>query len=148
MRWNPAARLIALCIAVGAVAAAGPPAPMPRRGPVAAYGFEDTGPGSAGDSSALGNTGSVQGGAVRVPGRHGTGMSFDGVNDKITVPDAGPLNLASGMTLEAWVKPEVTTGWRTVVLKERRSGLSYGIYGSHAGVATQGTDRLTTLSGF
>jgi len=58
-----------------------------------------------------------------VPGRHWTGLSFDGVDDVVHVADAGPLSLASGMTLEAWVKLAATTGWRTVMLKVRRSNV-------------------------
>ena len=58
----------------------------------------------AGDSSAFGNTGTVSG-AVRAAGKFGNAMSFDGVNDSVTVADAGSINLASGMTIEAWVKP-------------------------------------------
>lgn len=45
-----------------------------------------------------------------MPGRHWTGLSFDGVDDVVHVADAGPLSLASGMTLEAWVKLAATTG--------------------------------------
>ncbi|KAF0187429.1 MAG: Mo-co oxidoreductase dimerization domain-containing protein, partial [Gammaproteobacteria bacterium] len=40
------------------------------------------------------------------------------------------------MTLEAWVKPtSITSDWRTVVLKERPSGLAYALY------ATDGASR-------
>ena len=67
---SPRAVLLAgLCLVV---LAAAPAAAQATAGPVAAYGFEDTGPATAGDSSAFGNAGSVQG-AVRAPGRYGTG---------------------------------------------------------------------------
>jgi hypothetical protein len=114
--------------------------------PVAAYGFEDTAPASAGDSSIYGSTATVHG-AVRTPGRHGTGMSFDGVDDSISVPDTGPVNLASGMTLEAWVKPEQTSGWRTVMLKQRLSNVSYGLYGSGGVIATDNVDSQAPIAG-
>jgi Concanavalin A-like lectin/glucanases superfamily/Domain of unknown function (DUF1929)/Glyoxal oxidase N-terminus len=98
--------------------------------PVAAYGFEDTGEATVvGDSSAFGHTGTVIGGAARVPGRFGSALQFDGVDDLVRIPDAGPLNLASGMTVEAWVAPRATDGWRTVLAKGRRSDLSFALYG-------------------
>ena len=34
------------------------------------------------------------------------------------------------MTLEAWVRPSVLGGWRTVLLKERPGGLVYALYGN------------------
>ena len=43
-------------------------------------------------------------------GRFGSALSFDGVNDWVTVPDANSLDLSTGMTLEAWVRPS-TAGW-------------------------------------
>jgi hypothetical protein len=44
------------------------------------------------------------------------------------VADANSLDLTNGMTLEAWVRPTVITGWRTVLLKERPGGLAYALY--------------------
>ena len=32
------------------------------------------------------------------------------------------------MTLEAWVFPTASTGWRTALLKETTGGLVYGLY--------------------
>ena len=89
--------------------------------PVAAYGFEDTGASTfAGDSSAFGNTGTWSSGAARVAGRVRLRAV---VRRRRTTSCASPtrasLDLATGMTLEAWVKPTATNGWRTVILKER-----------------------------
>ena len=56
-------------------------------------------------------------------------MSFDGNNDWITVNDANALDLTTGMTLMAWVKPAATNqDGRTVLIKERPNGLAYGLY--------------------
>jgi hypothetical protein len=98
--------------------------------PVAAYGFEDSAPSTVGDSSVFGNAGTVQGGATRTAGRFGSSLSFDGVDDRVRIADAGSINLATGMTLEAWVKPTSTSGWHTVLMKERITDLSYALYGS------------------
>jgi hypothetical protein len=46
----------------------------------------------------------------------------------VTVPDANALDLAPGMTLEAWVKPTTVSDWRTVMLKERPGQLVYALY--------------------
>ena len=96
-------------------------------GLVAAYGF-DAGSGSTvADSSGRGNNGTVSGAAwtrraIRV------GVELRRVNDWVTVPDAGSLDLTSGMTVEAWVRPSKLGGWRTVVLKERPGGIVYRLY--------------------
>jgi hypothetical protein len=98
-------------------------------GLVAAYGFEESG-GTALDSSGRGNTGTIRE-ATRVAGRFGQGLQFDGVNDWITVNDADSLDLSSGMTIEAWVKPSLLTGWRTILMKESATGLAYGLYANN-----------------
>ena len=119
-RLAPLAALLALG------AACTPAAAHAATAPVAAYGFEETGT-TAGDASGLGNAGTVTGGATRAPGRFGSALSFDGADDLVRIRDAGPLNLASGMTLEAWVKPAAGGGARTILLKGRRTGLSYAL---------------------
>ena len=55
------------------------------------------------------------------------------------MPDANSLDLTSGMTLEAWVRPTaIGTGWRTVMLKEQPGDLIYALY------AGDGTGRAAT----
>ena len=54
------------------------------------------------------------------------------MNDWVSVPDASSLDLASGMTLEAWVRPSSLGGWRTAVVKERTDGTVYGLYADQA----------------
>jgi len=99
-------------------------------GLVAAYGFEESAGTTAADSSGKGLAGTIAGATSSPSGKFGRALSFDGVNDLVTVADANPLDLAAGMTLEAWVKPTVSSGWRTVLLKERAGGLAYALYGS------------------
>ena len=54
----------------------------------------------------------------------------------MTVPDSSSLDLTTGMTLEAWVKPTAAVNsWRTVVMKENASNYAYGMYaGTGTGV--------------
>ena len=59
-------------------------------------------------------------GATRVPaGKHGKAMRFDGTNDIVTVADSASLDLTTGMTLEAWVRPTALSTYRPVIVKER-----------------------------
>jgi hypothetical protein len=82
------------------------------------------------DVSGSGNNGSVSGATRSAAGRYGGALSFDGVNDSVSIPDAASLDLTTNMTLSAWVRPATTSGWRTVILKERPGGLAYGLYTS------------------
>ena len=62
-------------------------------------------------------------------GKYGNALSFDGVNDLVTVADANSLDLTNGMTLEAWVRPTALgNNWRTALMKESSGSLSYALY--------------------
>ncbi|HEX2506226.1 MAG TPA: PQQ-dependent sugar dehydrogenase, partial [Gaiellaceae bacterium] len=77
-----------------------PASPTPP-GLVAAYSF-DAGSGStAADATGRGHTGTVSGAVWSTAGRFGGALSFDGVDDWVTVADAGDLDLTSALTLSA-----------------------------------------------
>ena len=101
---------------------------------VAALAFnEGTGP-TAADASGSGNVGTLTGASWIAGGRYGGALSFDGTNDWVTVADAASLDLTTGMTLEAWVRPSAINGWETVLLKEMAgSGLAYALYAADGG---------------
>jgi hypothetical protein len=100
---------------------------------VAAFGF-DAGTGTtAVDASGRGNTGTISGAAWTTSGKYGSALSFDGINDLVTVADANSLDLTSGMTLEAWIFPTAINGWETVILKEASNDLAYALYGDNNG---------------
>ena len=111
-----------------------PPPPSPAEGLVLAMGFNEgvqTGSGSAvSDTSGNNNHGTVTGATFTSNSKFGlSALSFDGVNDWVTVADAATLDLRTGMTLEAWVNPSSTlSGWRTVLMKEIAGGLAYSLY--------------------
>jgi hypothetical protein len=99
-------------------------------GLVGAFGFEEASGTAATDSSGSGNNGTVSGATRSTSGRFGRALSFDGAGDIVNVPDTSSLDLTTGMTLEAWVRPSALSGWRTVLMKEQTGGLVYAIYAS------------------
>jgi Concanavalin A-like lectin/glucanases superfamily/Bacterial Ig domain len=108
-----------------------PRPPPPGNGLVAAWSF-DAGTGTqALDSSPSANNGTLNGLMWTTAGRFGAALSFDGGDDQVDVPDSTSLD-ATRLTVEAWVRPSSSTGWRTVLLKERSGGLAYGLYSSNA----------------
>lgn len=96
---------------------------------MAAFGLDEGSGSVAVDASGVGNDGVVSGAAWDA-GRYGGGLRFDGTDDWVTIPDAASLDLRTGMTLAAWVRPTTTSGWRTVVLKEQPGDLVYALYSS------------------
>src|SRR4029450_10220378 len=85
------------------------------------------------DLSGTGTPGTISGATWSTQGRNGGALSFDGVNDLVTVADAPSLDLTTSMTLEAWVRPASVTNWRTVVLKEQPGQLIYALYANNEG---------------
>ena len=99
-------------------------------GLIAAYSFDQGNGTSAPDASGNNNNGTLTNGPTWSPtGKYGGALSFDGINDMVTIQDANTLDLTTGMTLEAWVRP-VVTGWpyRTILFKETTGGLVYDLY--------------------
>jgi hypothetical protein len=99
-------------------------------GLVAAYGFNEGTGTTLGDQTGTGHTGTVAGATWTTQGRFGQALTFDGVNDWVTVSDANDLDFTNGMTVEAWVYPTASGGgsWRNVVIKERPGGEVYNVY--------------------
>jgi hypothetical protein len=115
--------LLSLALAGGGAAA---PA---KDGLVAAYGLNEA------DSKGLrfGDASGYRNGAVgrdvrRVKGRFGRGVRFNGRSSWLTVPARPSLNLAPGMTLEAWVKPRAASGRRAVITKQGRGRAAYALH--------------------
>jgi chitodextrinase len=101
----------------------------PQPGLVASYGFDEGSGTAAADSTGNGNHGTLVNGPTWTLGRFGQALSFDGTNDRVTVPDANTLDLTTGMTLEAWLKPTATgTAWKTVLFKHRDNNATNMVY--------------------
>jgi hypothetical protein len=101
----------------------------PPSGLVAAYAFDESTGTTVADRSGTGNTGTLAGPTWAATGRFGSALNFDGVDDRVVVADANSLDLTTGMTLEAWVRPTAAGGvWRTVVAKNAPGTIAYNLY--------------------
>jgi hypothetical protein len=97
-------------------------------GRIAFYGFSEGSGTSVNDSSSNGHTGTIAGATWSTQGRFGNALSFDGLNDWVTVNSTSLLNLTTGMTLEAWVYPTtIPTTYTAVAIKENGTDLSYAL---------------------
>jgi RHS repeat-associated protein len=107
-------------------------------GLVAAYGFEEPSGSSVTDSSGTGNSGTISGATRTASGKNGSALDFDGVDDLVTVPDANSLDLTTGMTLEAWVRPAQfdSSTWRTILFKEAPGWFVWELYAHTGGQST------------
>jgi hypothetical protein len=124
-------RTRAITIAVFAASVACPrPAAAQTPGLVAAYSFNEAVGTVVSDASGNGNGGAINGATWNAAGKFGSALLFNGTSNSVTVSDAALLDLTTGITLEAWVKPSALANWRTVVLKENGSGLAYALYAS------------------
>jgi len=107
-------------------------------GLVAALSFDEGTGTNAADSSGNNNRGTLVNGATwSTTAKFGNAASFDGTNDRIDVADSNSLDLTSGMTLEAWVRPTASSGYRTVLLKEVSGELAYSIYAADSDHSTR-----------
>jgi hypothetical protein len=97
-------------------------------GLVAAYSFDAGSGTTVADVSGTGNTGTISGATWTTAGRYGGALSFDGVNDMVSVAGSPSLQLTTAMTVEAWVRPTgLGPDWRTAVVKERPGFLDYAL---------------------
>ena len=71
------------------------PAPPAGTGPVGAWGFDETSGTAVTDGSGRGNNGTIAGAVRTTAGRFGSALTFDGVNDWVTVPDSTSLDLSN-----------------------------------------------------
>src|SRR6185436_15418294 len=115
-----------------------------QTGLVAAYGFNEGSGTTTADASGNGQTGTLNGATWNATGRFGGALSFNGTTNWVTVPDTALLRLTTAMTVEAWVNATALANWRTVVLKESGTGLSYSLYASDTSSRPSGWIRRTS----
>ena len=101
---------------------------------VAAYSFDEGLGRYARDQSGHGHDAELRG-ATWTTGHGSAGAThLDGESARAVVPASAALDLPGGYTIEAWVRPDAgQEGWRSVLLRERDGGLSYGLYANDDG---------------
>jgi hypothetical protein len=103
-------------------------------GLVAAYNFDQGSGTKLIDVSGNGNNGIISRATWVSNGMYGGALSFDG-HAQVDIPDATSLDLTTGMTLEAWVKPASLSGLGTILLKGGLSAPSYALFASDPNIA-------------
>jgi Ca2+-binding RTX toxin-like protein len=94
---------------------------------IAAYSF-DEGVGSVAHDAVGTHDGALEKGtAWSSTGKYGGAVSFDGLDDMITIPAAADLNLSKNFTIEAWVKPDTLTPYDAVLTKEAAGAHTYNL---------------------
>ena len=116
-------------------------------GLVGAWSFNEGTGATVSDTSGLGNIGSVFQATWYTAGKYGKALSFDGTNDYVSVPDSSSLDLTNKMTLEAWVRPTASSGWRTVMMKENSNEMAYGMYARESSNKPSAWLRINPTSG-
>jgi len=126
-------------------------------GLVAAFAFDESGGILAADASGNGNAAAISNASWTTRGKYGAGLMFNGSDTKLTVKDAYALQLKTGMTLEAWIKPStVDESVREVIYKGDQTAAGYylaatsrnaskpvsGVRIGEGEVQTQGRSRL------
>jgi glucose/arabinose dehydrogenase/PKD repeat protein/fibronectin type 3 domain-containing protein len=131
-------------------------------GVVAAWGFNEGSGASTADASGNNNTATLVGGPTWVAGKYGKAVSFDQVNDYLSVPNSFSLNIAgSAMTLSMWINTGSISSDSVVLAKFWNTNMSspyyqYGLelsggkpkfyIGTSAGLVGAGMDTALALN--
>jgi hypothetical protein len=107
--------------------------------PVAYWNFSEAGGSTATDSQANNVLTLRNGAAASVPGKFGTGLLLDGVDNRADAPSSSSLNITGNtMSVAAWVKLENVGTWQQIVGKVTGVGsfisyyFSWHIFGSQS----------------
>jgi hypothetical protein len=82
----------------------------------AGYAFNEGTGTSVGDASGNGLAGTIAGATWTPSGRFGGALSFDGIDDRVSIGSSPGLNLTTG-TVEAWVRLDTLGRWHGVLAK-------------------------------
>ena len=116
--------------------------PAAGSGPIAHWRLDENTGTTATDAAGGDNNGTLTNGPLWTAGRIGSALSFDGINDSVSVPDSPALDLTGALTLSAWVNPAIaTTSYKSIMIKN----YTYFMYASAPGCGNGGI--LAGLSG-
>ncbi len=88
-------------------------------GLVGHWNFDENSGVSAGDSSGSGNVGQLQNGTTWTAGKMGSGVAFDGVDDKVLIGNPSVMDFGAGQdfTISLWIKGSDTTKAQKIISK-------------------------------
>lgn len=88
-----------------------------QTGLAAAYAFDEASGTTATDTSGNGNTATLVNGVARATGKYGQALSFDGINDYISIPNSASTNISgNALTLSMWINPQPLASGDSVVI--------------------------------
>ena len=91
----------------------------PGSGLVAAYGFNESSGTTASDASGNSNTGTTSGPTWNSQGKFGNALSFDGVNDYVTIANSSSVDIAgTNLTVSFWVSIQNLGGQDDVIISK------------------------------
>jgi hypothetical protein len=120
---------------------------------LAYYSFDEGTGTTVADASGKGQDGAFVGEPAWVPGKVGTALLFDGVDDYVEIPHHEGLTVDNEVTVALWINPEhhdfTNTGWGGIMAKGNPR--TYNLYTtaagtlhfSTAGVGSTSTDTIT-----
>jgi hypothetical protein len=86
-------------------------------GLVAGWSFDEASGTLATDRSGNNNTATLVNGVARGTGNYGGGLTFDGINDYLSIPNSASLDVSgTELTLSMWINPQALAGGDSVVL--------------------------------
>ena len=116
-----------LAVVLSLISSAYPAVAQTTSGLAAAWSFNEGSGTSTADASGGGHTGTLVNGPAWVTGQFGTGLSFDGVNDAVSVANPSTLNFGStDFTIMAWVKRSALGGSAQRHIFAKCSSTSWG----------------------
>ena len=95
----------------------------PPSGPILALAFNEGTGTATGDASGSGFNGTLVNGPVWTAGKNGNAISFDGTDDKVSLPSSLDIS-ALPFTLEAWIRPTSFAKYRVIFSKRATPSVS------------------------